>query len=203
MEKIRNIIFDLGGVIADLDHQRCSAAFGKLGLKNVDAVLSHPKVIDRMNALELGEINRQAFCEAFRQISGSVSTDEEIVSAWNSFIAGIPDERKVRLLALRKSYRLFLLSNTNDMHWDYCVHELFPYEQFGVEDYFEQVFLSFKMHLSKPSEQIFREVLQQAAIVPGQTLFIDDLAENCAAAERVGIKTFRNMHPNDWLTLHL
>ena len=112
----------------------------------------------------------------------------------------IPDEKKERLLQLKKAgYRLFLLSNTIDIHWDYCVEHLFLYQNHGVEDYFEHCFLSQRMHLAKPDAHIYEEVIRQATIHPDETLFIDDLKENCEAAEKLGIHTFQNVKFDDWL----
>ena len=96
-----------------------------------------------------------------------------------------------------------LLSNTIDIHWDYCVEKLFPYQGHNVEDYFEKVFLSQRLHLSKPDARIYEEVIRQAAIVPEESLFIDDLRENCVAAENLGIHTFQNVEFDDWLDLEL
>ena len=101
----------------------------------------------------------------------------------------------------KAGYRLFLLSNTIDVHWDYCVEHLFPYRNHGVEDYFEHCFLSQRMHLAKPDAHIYEEVIRQANIYPDETLFIDDLKENCEAAEKLGIHTFQNVKFDDWLSL--
>ena len=125
-----------------------------------------------------------------------------IVNAANKMLVEIPDEKKERLLQLKKAgYRLFLLSNTIDVHWDYCVEHLFPYQNYGIEDYFEQCFLSQRMHLAKPNARIYEEVIRQANIHPDETLFIDDLKENCEAAEKLGIHTFQNVKFDDWLAL--
>ena len=133
---------------------------------------------------------------------GADVTNEEIIDAANKMLVEIPDEKKERLLQLKKAgYRLFLLSNTIDIHWDYCVEHLFPYRNHGVEDYFEHCFLSQRMHLAKPDARIYEEVVKQANIYPDETLFIDDLKENCEAAEKLGIHTFQNVKFDDWLSL--
>ena len=133
---------------------------------------------------------------------GSDVANEDIIDAANKMLVVIPDEKKERLLQLKKAgYRLFLLSNTIDVHWDYCVEHLFPYQSLGVEDYFEHCFLSQKMHLAKPDARIYEEVIKQANINPEETLFIDDLKENCEAAEKLGIHTFQNVNFDDWLAL--
>ena len=81
------------------------------------------------------------------------------------------------------------------------MEHLFPYQNYGVEDYFEHCFLSQRMHLAKPDAHIYEEVIRQANIHPDETLFIDDLKENCEAAEKLGIHTFQNVKLDDWLAL--
>ena len=89
-------------------------------------------------------------------LTGADVTNEEIIDAANKMLVEIPDEKKERLLQLKKAgYRLFLLSNTIDIHWDYCVEHLFLYQNHGVEDYFEHCFLSQRMHLAKPDARIY------------------------------------------------
>ena len=147
-------------------------------------------------------ITTEAFCDAARELTGADVTNEEIIDAANKMLVEIPDEKKKRLLQLKKAgYRLFLLSNTIDIHWDYCVEHLFLYQNHGVEDYFEHCFLSQRMHLAKPDAHIYEVVIRQATIHPDETLFIDDLKENCEAAEKLGIHTFQNVKFDDWLSL--
>lgn len=155
-----------------------------------------------MSKLGVGMITTEAFCDAARELTGADVTNEEIIDAANKMLVEIPDEKKKRLLQLKKAgYRLFLLSNTIDIHWDYCVEHLFLYQNHGVEDYFEHCFLSQRMHLAKPDAHIYEEVIRQATIHPDETLFIDDLKENCEAAEKLGIHTFQNAKFDDWLSL--
>jgi len=94
-----------------------------------------------------------------------------------------------------------LLSNTNDIHWRYCADVLFPMQGYGVNDYFDGIFLSQELHVEKPSDEIFQTVIQETGIDPNETLFVDDLEENCQAAERNGYHTFHNKEFNDWLEI--
>ena len=155
-----------------------------------------------MSKLGVGMITTEEFCDAARELTGADVTNEEIIAAANKMLVVIPDAKKERLLQLKKAgYRLFLLSNTIDIHWDYCVEHLFPYQNHGANDYFEQCFLSQRMHLAKPNARIYEEVIRLANIHPDETLFIDDLKENCEAAEKLGIHTFQNVKFDDWLAL--
>ena len=90
-------------------------------------------------------------------------------------------------MELRGKYMVYLLSNTNSIHWDYVCNNAFNYRGFRVNDYFEETFLSFEMHLAKPDKAIFEKVLHEANLLPEETLFIDDSEANCKAAEELGI----------------
>ena len=198
----KNIIFDLGNVLVKLNPEGCIGAFKAIGMGELVDSNPQSEGMKLMSKLGVGMITTEEFCEAARKLTGTDVTNEEIINAANKMLVEIPDEKKERLLQLKKAgYRLFLLSNTIDIHWDYCVELLFPYQNHGVEDYFEQCFLSQRMHLAKPNARIYEEVIRQANIHPDETLFIDDLKENCEAAEKLGIHTFQNVKFDDWLVL--
>ena len=200
----KNIIFDLGNVLVKLNPEGCIGAFKAIGMGELVDSNPQSEGMKLMSKLGVGMITTEEFCEAARKLTGTDVTNGEIIDAANKMLVEIPDEKKERLLQLKKAgYRLFLLSNTIDVHWDYCVEHLFPYQSYGVEDYFEQCFLSQKMHLAKPDARIYEEVIRLANIHPDETLFIDDLKENCEAAEKLGIHTFQNVKFDDWLALTL
>lgn len=198
----KNIIFDLGNVLVKLNPEGCIGAFKAIGMGELVDSNPQSEGMKLMSKLGVGMITTEAFCDAARKLTETDVTNEEIIDAANKMLVVIPDEKKERLLQLKKAgYRLFLLSNTIDVHWGYCVEHLFPYQNHGVEDYFEQCFLSQRMHLAKPDARIYKEVIRQANIHPDETLFIDDLKENCEAAEKLGIHTFQNVKFDDWLAL--
>lgn len=211
--KYKNLIFDLGNVLVRLDSQSCMEAFKAIGMGRLIDMAGCPESKQLMGKLGVGMISTEQFCDEARLLTGSTASDEQIKEAANKMLVEIPDEKKLRLLALRdKGYRLFLLSNTIDIHWDYCVEELFPLvttelngrkREYGVEHYFERTFLSQNLHLSKPDFRIYQAVIDNTGIIPDETLFIDDLKENCEAAEKLGIHTFQNKEFNDWLGLKL
>ena len=198
----KNIIFDLGNVLVKLNPEGCIGAFKAIGMGELVEQNPQSEGMKLMSKLGVGMITTEEFCDAARKLTGSDVANEDIIDAANKMLVVIPDEKKERLLQLKKAgYRLFLLSNTIDVHWDYCVEHLFPYQSHGVEDYFEHCFLSQRMHLAKPDARIYEEVIRQANINPDETLFIDDLKENCEAAEKLGIHTFQNVKFDDWLAL--
>lgn len=195
---MKHIIFDLGNVLVRLDTPACIEAFKKIGMEMViNRANDDAKSV--LEQLGLGLISVETFCQKARELSGSQASDEAICRAANAMLVEIPDEKKRRLLDLRaRGHRVFLLSNTNSIHWDYCVEQLFPYKNYGVADYFERIFLSQEMHLQKPDAEIFNEVLRQTGIRAEDSIFIDDLLENCEAARGVGIQAFQNTNFDDW-----
>lgn len=200
--EIRNIIFDLGGVLVSLNQRRCIEAMRQVGIDAIANYVEERRTEDLFYEAEIGSITPHGFCEEVRRVTETKVRDEDIVWAWNQLLGEISAERKKRLWELReKGFRLFLLSNTNEMHWRYCAEELFA-DRFRVaEDYFERIFLSCRMHLSKPDPRIFSSVLAEAGIEAEETLFIDDSSANCQAAETLGIHTYYNKSIDDWLSL--
>lgn len=207
-EKIRNIVFDLGGVLVGLDGRRSMAAFDALGCEAVSEYIRDHRTEDLFYRIELGLITTHEFCEEIRQMTRTTATDEQMVEAWNVLISEPTAERLRALWALREEgYRLFLLSNTNDMHWQHCLP---MFRRQSAEDAgragvdadalpFERVFLSYEMHLAKPDTQIFSEVMRQAGLQASETLFIDDNEANVKAAASVGMATYWNRRIDDWL----
>ena len=188
MEKIiKNIVFDLGGVLVDLDFKAAINGLQKAGFANVKEQL---QAFDRdgiFQKFELGEMTAEEFRTAIRENSTVTLTDEEIDALWNAMLLEIPREKLELILDLRGKYMVYLLSNTNSIHWDYVCKNAFNYRGFRVNDYFEETFLSYEMHLAKPNKAIFEKVLHDANLLPEETLFIDDSEANCKAAEEVGI----------------
>jgi FMN phosphatase YigB (HAD superfamily) len=199
-KRIRNIVFDLGGVLVGLDSQRCVDAFNKIGAHDIAYFVSEHRVESLFFDSEIGNIAQDVFCDRVRELTARHELmDKDIVWAWNELLTRVTEEKLERLLQLNDKYRVFLLSNTNDMHWYKCVNEFFSYKEFSVDSFFERTFLSYEMHLIKPSEDIFKEVLRMGDMEAGETLFIDDSKANCDAANKVGIHTFVNHHDDDWL----
>ena len=199
---IKNIVFDLGGVLCGLDAERCIRAFHQIGAEEVAVYVEEHRVEDLFLQSELGYITTEEFCEEVRRITQRPIDDEKIVWAWNELLTGITPERRQAVLELSKTYRLFVLSNTNDMHWKkWEASSLLPLKGEVFKDgVFEKCFLSYELHLAKPQREIFEAVLQQADIKADETLFIDDSLKNCEAAQALGIHTYHNQHINDWLT---
>ena len=142
---IKNIIFDWGGVLIHLDRQRCTEAFAECGVQVGDELTNpygHRR--DLMN-FELGFMTVEEFHDTVRRVYGAHLTDEQIDYAWNALLIGIPTYKLDMLLELKKRYRLFLLSNTNALHWEEG-RKQFDYKGHQMEDDFDQIFLSHEIH---------------------------------------------------------
>lgn len=195
---IKNLIVDFGGVLIDLDRQRCLENFRELGLPDVEHTLDLYHQQDFFQQYERGLISSADFRNVIREKIGKDVDDARIDAAWNSFLVSIPTYKLDLLLALRKDYVVYLLSNTNEIHWKWSCEYAFPYKTFRVEDYFEHIFLSYEMKMAKPDEEIFRKVLDDAGLDPKETFFIDDSEANCMTARSLGISTYVPKAGEDW-----
>lgn len=195
---IKNLIVDFGGVLIDLDRQRCLENFRELGLQDVEHTLDIYHQQDFFQQYEKGLISSADFRNVIREKIGRDVADARIDAAWNSFLVSIPTYKLDLLLALRKDYVVYLLSNTNEIHWEWSCEHAFPYKAFRVEDYFEHIFLSYEMKMAKPDEEIFRKVLDDAGLDPKETFFIDDSDTNCLTARSLGISTYTPKAGEDW-----
>lgn len=196
-QNIRHIIFDLGGVLLNLDVEGCTRAFEKAGLKDIRSVLTGTNEGGIFSEYERGEIGTPEFRDGIRQLASQSLTDDEIDRMWVNELLDIPQEKLDLLVSLRSKYDIYLLSNTNELHWQHVVESLLPQQNYRIEDLFKETFLSFRMKLAKPDPEIFREVLRQAGLKPEETLFIDDSAVNCQAAQSVSIQTEHYKPGND------
>lgn len=200
---IKNLLIDLGGVLINLNRQRCVENFEKLGIPDVIDYLDIYHEDGIFMQLEKGLITPSDFRHGIREMMGKVVSDKQIDAAWNSFLADIPTYKLDLLLKLREKYVVYLLSNTNEIHWKWVCKNAFPYRTFKVEDYFEKTYLSFEMNMAKPEPEIFKTVIEDAGITPEETFFIDDSEINCKAAHELGILTYTAKTGEDWSHLFI
>lgn len=186
---IKNIVFDLGGVLIDLDFPRAMKAFEQAGLKDIAKDVQDFNRKGIFMDIELGNITSEEFLQAICQRSERPMTLQEAADYWNLILIDILQEKLDLILELRKQYPVYLLSNTNRPHWDFICKQSFNARGHRLEDYFVKVFLSFEMHLAKPDKAIFEQMLAESGLNPEETLFIDDSEANCKAAQEVGIRT--------------
>ncbi len=189
-KKIKNIIFDLGGVLLNIDTSKTSEAFEKLGVKEFEKKYSLNKADKLFDDLEKGKVSETGFFNTVRTISELPLLDDEIRDAWNALLLDFRTGSLDLLKQLKHRYSLYLLSNTNSIHHK-AFHEAFR-EQTGennFDDHFTKAYYSHHTGLRKPEAAIYRLVLQDAGIIPGETLFIDDLLKNIETARSLGMHT--------------
>jgi HAD superfamily hydrolase (TIGR01509 family) len=188
MTKFKNIIFDLGGVILDIDYNLTIKAFSDLGIKNADVLYSKSSQIKLFDELEKGIIAENSFFDSIRTIGETSVTNEQIRNAWNALLIGLPEENVQLLHDLKKNHRLFLLSNTNSIH-EKAYREMIikQYGHFIFDDIFEKMYLSHHLHMRKPDIEIFQFILRSEKLDPEKTFFIDDSPQHVNGARKTGM----------------
>lgn len=200
---VKNIIFDLGGVILDLDFERMTQQFHKLGIPDFEDYFTLKKQVDFFEALELGLITPEGFCDRLREEAKVDVDNEAIEEAWNLILKDFSSERMNYLERISEKYNIFLFSNTNSIHAK-CFEKR-CLEQTGrtLESYFKQVFYSHSLHLRKPDMVAFKEVLERSGLQAAETLFIDDNSANIVGAQKEGLQTIHLQKPQTILDLEI
>lgn len=184
---VRNLMFDLGNVIVDIDIDGAYARIKALFRHDADEALIQKALLD----YECGKISTELFINRLLSQCDHTVQAIDIIEAWNSMLIDLPAHRLDMLLELRKSYNVALLSNTNALHIEW-VHR-FVRSRYGVEDfegtYFDQPFYSHIVGDRKPNASLFRYLIDDAMMIPELTLFMDDVQENLDVAESLGFRT--------------
>ncbi len=190
MTEIKNLIFDLGGVLLNIDYNRTKHAFKELGYTDFGNMYSMLKGNNVFDNLETGHISEDEFYQYMTAAANGNITNRQVQDAWNAMLLDFRAESLQHLKKLRKDYRIFLLSNTNAIHkkaFDRTLNEQTGVA--GLENYFDKAYFSQQVGLRKPDAGIFEFVLQDAGILAAESLFIDDLLPNIETAARLGFKT--------------
>jgi len=194
--KIKNIIFDFGGVILDIDPQLTINEFINLGLKDPEKLLTSGFMEDIAAKFERGIHTPEVFRTKLRDFLQVDATDQQLDEAWNALLFDIPSERIAVIEQVKKHYLTLLLSNSNEIHYDLFVRDLqlrFGYREF--DELFHKAYFSFDLHLSKPNPEVYEFVINQHDLDPGKTLFIDDREDNIEVAKQLGFKTYLLQKP--------
>ncbi len=199
-ESIKNIVFDFGGVICDLDSERCLGEFRKLGLSGDIFPQQYSQFEGIFQEIDRGIMSVEEFYGALRRRSSTPDiTDQQIHDAWVSLIVPIQQERFEALRQLKEHFDLFILSNSNEIHWEYIKQHRMAYRGEDATRWFKHIFLSHVLHLEKPESEIFRAVLDTAQIKASETLFVDDSQPNLDGAAKLGFHTMLSKR-GDWMS---
>jgi len=182
------VIFDLGGVILNIDYQLTVDAFKALGVPNFDEMYTQAQQSELFDLLETGKISPDAFRTGMRNFLPEGVSDAQIDTAWNALLLDLPKERLEVLRKVQSLKRTFLLSNTNAIHYQqYCadLNRVFGFS--SLANFFEKDYYSFEMGQRKPDVAIFETVIREQGLVPSKTLFIDDSIQHIHGARKAGL----------------
>lgn len=199
---IKHLIFDLGGVIIDLDTNATFSAFEELTGKPRTQWANGVHEGDLFLDYEKGLMTDQQFREGLRELCEQPVADEVLDNAWNAMLGAIPGYRIEKAAALRGKYQTFVLSNTNGIH-ELAFNKILQAEtgQPTLDHFFDRVYFSHVMKQRKPETEIYQTVLEENGLRPEEVLFLDDKPENLRGAEKLKIQTFLVHSPDSWLEL--
>lgn len=189
MIDIKNIIFDFGGVIINISHQQVENAFKALGVSNFEALFNQATQAKLFQQFEKGEITTSQFRDRIRELTSLNVSDDKLDDAWNLIIGDYPPQRIDLLNQINNNYRLFLLSNTNSIHYDYYIPKFESEYGYSFGSLFEKTYWSFKFGKRKPDLDSYKQLIAENQLIKGETLFIDDSVQNIEAAQKAGLKT--------------
>jgi putative hydrolase of the HAD superfamily len=199
MAAIKNLIFDLGNVLYDIDFKKMNAAFTSIGIEGMDKHFtlnkSHPLFLD----LEMGFINEQAFYDGVRALVNLPLSNEQIQFAWNALLVGFRKNSIEWIKQNNTKYNTFLYSNTNQIHHDYFIVEFEnKVANYSFVSLFKTPYYSHEMGMRKPDPASFTYILEKEGLMASETLFIDDNEPNIIAAASVGLQV---LHLKEGMTV--
>lgn len=196
---IKNIVFDLGGVIMTIDQNEALRRFKELGLADAERHLDPYTQTGIFGDVEEGKITAEQFRVELGKLIGRELTFDECKYAWLGYRKEVPQRNLDLLKKLRKDgYRLILLSNTNPFMMDWGLSNEFDGNGLSLKDYFDSLYLSFKIGVMKPNPAFFKHVLENEKINPAESIFVDDGKRNVEAASALGFNTFCPVNGSDW-----
>lgn len=190
MKAVQNIIFDLGGVLLNIDYKATEQAFVQLGIQDFHTLFNQFHANELFSQLETGTVAEERFFERLQESSGLQLKREDMLKAWNAMLLDFRDGSIAFLRSIRNRYGVYLLSNTNELHLQaFQLSFRQQYPESSLDDLFDAAYYSHRIGLRKPHKEAFEWVLRQHQLVPEQTLFIDDSLPNIEAAAQLQIQT--------------
>ncbi len=188
LKEIRNIIFDLGGVLLNIDPTKTIEAFGKLGMKQLvgDKGLSYDH--DIFYQMEQGQVTSDEFRNGIIKLLPNRVSYQEIDDAWTAMLLDFPAIRVELVKYLQKDFKVYLFSNTNAIHVEKFHSNFRIQHDFEVSSLFEKDFYSNEIGYRKPSIKSYQEIIRLSGIIPEESLFIDDSLPNVKGAIDSGLK---------------
>ena len=184
----KNIIFDLGGVLLNIDINKTLDAYKTMGLHNIEEYFRIGHASSFFKDYEKGIISDDEFIDGIEQLTGGKNNKQEITDAWNALLLDFPEERVNWLKELKNKYRLFLFSNTNALHLISFQQSFLNVYGFPMDDLFEKAYYSHVVQVRKPDAAAYELVLNENNLLPAETVFIDDALINVEAANKISIR---------------
>ena len=196
---IKNIVFDLGGVIFKIDKNHAARRFNEVGFKDAASYLDAFTQVGIFGDLESGRITAEQFRCQLSELAGKELTLEDCAYGWLGYVVELQQRNLDKLIELRqRGFRLSLLSNTNPFMMQWALGSAFDGRGHGLDYYFDALYLSYEMGIMKPDSRIFKMMLEGENAKPQETVFIDDSAHNTEAAASLGIHVLQPDNGADW-----
>ncbi|HTO38447.1 MAG TPA: HAD family phosphatase [Brumimicrobium sp.] len=187
--QIKNVIFDLGGVLVNIDYHLTIQAFVDIGMSNFQELFTQAQQSELFDKIEVGEISSDEFLAEIKALMPSYVSEVAIRTAWNAMLLDLPSERLDFLLAVKEKYNTALLSNTNSIHLESFYKELKKVHNLkSLDDYFHKVYFSCDLGMRKPNPETFLRVCELEGFNPSETLFIDDTMQHVEGAKQAGLQ---------------
>ncbi|MCK9179266.1 MAG: HAD family phosphatase [Bacteroides sp.] len=195
---IKNLVFDFGGVIVDLDKDNAIRQFKEIGVHNIEDYIGLYAQQGIFLEVEDGTIDEVTFCRNLSMLIDKELAFEEVKNAWLAFIAGLDESKLDYIESLKNKYNLYILSNTNPFIQSWAQSSDFSSKERPLNDYFKKIYASYEMGYIKPNRKIFELMVEDAHLIPSETLFIDDGESNITIAKEMGFKTYLAKNKEDW-----
>lgn len=195
---IKNIVFDLGGVIIDLDTQRPIDRFKEIGVKDAEKLLDPYEQKGIFLSLENGSLDLEGFQTALSEHAGKQLSMDDIFYGWMGFMVAVPQEKLDYIAELKKQYKVYILSNTNPVIMRWANSGVFSPAGRPLSDYVDKIYASFQIGLTKPDPRIFEYMFSDTGMIPEETLFVDDSKKNVEVGASFGMTTYQPRNGEDW-----
>jgi putative hydrolase of the HAD superfamily len=186
--QLKNIIFDFGGIFYSVDYLKTIDALASLSPRaDMLKDLQYDEILDLPKEYEMGLITSNEFISGLRETYSILAPDEEIMNAWNAMLMGLKPDAEYVAAELARQYNIVLLSNTNEIHYNYFIDEVQ-----GLLKHFADTFFSFQIGMRKPDEKIYKFVCDKMNFSPSETLFVDDSIKNSSGATKIGLAFYHH-----------
>ncbi len=198
MNKIKNLIFDFGGVIVDINRENAVKAFESIGVTQANSLLDKYHQRGIFLEVEDGRMNAEQFCNELGRMCNKSISFEEAQKGWLGFMTAIPPQRLALLEELRKNFHVYILSNTNPFIMAWARSERFTPEGKSLDNYADKIYTSFEVGFVKPQKEFFEFALKDIGTSPDECIFVDDGESNIQTAKELGFHTFLAVNGSDW-----